>query len=58
MGRPGKRMPTSAPPPTAEQPGASQAASEPEGDIRRGGWVLVLVGVVLVLVALALLLLL
>ena len=51
-------MPTSAPPPTAERPGASQAASEPEGDIRRGGWVLVLVGVVLVLVALVLLFLL
>ncbi len=32
------------------------APSEPPGDIRRGGWILVLVGVVLILLALLLLL--
>ncbi len=34
------------------------AAAEPQGDTRRGGWILVLIGVVLLLVALALLILL
>ncbi len=48
-------MPT-APPPTAPSATSREGApAEPEGDIRRGGWVLVLVGVVLVLLALLLL---
>ncbi len=33
------------------------APVEPEGDIRRGGWILILVGVVLILLALLLILL-
>ncbi len=35
----------------------SKPSAEPLGDVRRGGWILVLIGVVLVLIAIALLLL-
>ncbi len=48
-------MPT-APPPTAPPVTSGEGTpAEPEGDIRRGGWILVLVGVFLVLLALFLL---
>ncbi len=43
--------PLQAPSETA-QPAA--ATSEPQGDIRRGGWILILVGVVLILLAVVL----
>ncbi len=45
-------MPTMAP--SAPLPAEDE---EPQGDIRRGGWILVLAGVLLVLVAVLLLLL-